>query len=258
MSDKQRLIENTKKMRKYSEMSFIHIIKRALLINKPNIKRNITIIIILCIIQYPLIKNVFSNNTVDIIKDIINFTNNIALAIFSAVVTGYALFQALVNKNTLKVMFLQESNSLKNDNHNLFIEYNLYFLVFCFLCIISIIMNYIIEIYIPIFKGITTGFLSEYKNYICIVAMNIYFYFNLYLLLEVKSFIFNLFKCFNMNAISTITDSLDDWDEDLYNKSHSEIINNIASQIEKIVELRERGEITEDEYQNIKNKILNS
>ena len=61
-----------------------------------------------------------------------------------------------------------------------------------------------------------------------------------------------------MNAISTITDSLDDWDEDLYNKSHSESINNIASQIEKIVELRERGEITEDEYQNIKNKILNS
>lgn len=216
MTNKEQLIESLINMKKYGSMSFYNVIKESMSTIKPSKIRIIILICIMLIIEYPIVKCVTSNNTLDIFKEIVSFSNDSVIAIFAVIFTGYALFQALVNKNTLKVMFLTRPD--KNTEHNLFIEYNLYFLVFSVLCVALIILNFIILLYIPIIKEISIKLIYTYKNFISILIINIYFITNIYILLEVRCFLFNLFRCFNISAISTMIDDLSNYDDDLNEK----------------------------------------
>lgn len=216
MTAKDQLIESLINMKKYGSMSFWKVIKESVSTIKPSKTRIIILIFITLIIEYPIIQSVLSNNTLDIFKEIVNFSNNSVIAIFSVIFTGYALFQALINKNTLKVMFLTKPD--KNVNRNLFIEYNLYFLVFSVLCVLSIILNFIILIYIPVIKEFSIMLFGTYENFVSILIINLYFIINIYIILEVKCFLFNLFRCFNISAISTMIDDLSNYDDDLHEK----------------------------------------
>lgn len=215
MTERDQLIESLINMKKYGSMSFYKVIKEAMSTIKPSKIRIIILICIMLIIEYPIIQCVLSNNTLDIFKDIVSFSNGSVIAIFAVIFTGYALFQALINKNTLKVMFLTKPD--KNVNHNLFIEYNLYFLVLSILCVLSIVLNFIILLYIPILKQISFTSLYTYKNFVGILIINLYVAINIYIILEVKCFIFNLFRCFNISAISTMIEDLSNYD-DLHKK----------------------------------------
>lgn len=216
MTAKEQLIESLMNMKKYGSMSFYGVIKESVSTIKPSKQRIIILIGLMMIIEYPIVQFVLLDNTINVFKDIISFYNSSITAIFAVIFTGYALFQALVNKNTLKVMFLTKPD--KNSTHNLFIEYNLYFLVFSILCIVTIIINFIILIYIPLASGITNLLFGHYKNLVSILLINIYIIFNANIILEVKCFLFNLFRCFNISAISTMIDDLENYDDNLNEK----------------------------------------
>lgn len=124
MTKKEMLVENLKSMMKYKEKKSKDLFVESFCTILPSKTRVIVILAILSILIYPIHICIQSNNTILYIKQVVEASNNIIMALFAIVFTGYALFQALINKNTLKNLFLDR----KEDKFNKFTEYNLYFL----------------------------------------------------------------------------------------------------------------------------------
>lgn len=177
-------------------MVFLKVANSALSLK--TIKR-VFLICILSLFSLPLINHIsISENTYKYVEILVNSTDTLMLGLFAITFTGYALFQALTSGHTL-ISFLKE----RTKNMSKFEEFNLSFfsLTLGYLFIISI--NYILKISLPIIVDFKLlNFLGSFKNNIVNISIYFYFVFNIFLLLEMRSFIFNLFQCFNVNAIS--------------------------------------------------------
>ncbi|PEI81405.1 hypothetical protein COM25_04520 [Bacillus wiedmannii] len=139
------------------------------------------------------------------IVNLLGNINDIIVPTFAVIITGYAIFQALANGSTLiNLMAVSEAEKSK------FEEYNLYFFGLSLLYLGIIILNLLLMLF---FKNVPADwslpFVSHQVNeIIASVLMTVYLGILMHSLIELKSFVYNLFQCFIINAASSGIDFL--------------------------------------------------
>ncbi|MEK5056025.1 hypothetical protein MHH96_21795 [Niallia sp. FSL K6-0212] len=178
---------------------------------KPSLKRILWLTILFIIIYN--FYSLFLVKNIDGITSTIEIINNvyiIIIPIFAIIITGYAIFQALTNGRTL--MALMRAN--ENDRSK-FQEYNYFFFSISILYLTIIIINFLLSI---ILGNLPEGwyfvyFNKELNNKLFSVFVSIYIVFIVNALIEMKSFIYNLYQLFSSHAIASAIEQLKKNDE---------------------------------------------
>lgn len=170
---------------------------------KKNRKKYFAIIII-CVI--PAFLTGFSTDTVSIFSESLDMICNMTLALFGIIFTGYAFFQALINDELLLNM-LEENNDEKSESK--LQETNESFIELMMIFIVSIIFLWILKVTI---LAVPEDFILQksiiFSNIVAGILIEIYYVFNVYILWETKSFIFNVFQLFNAHAMARVIEIL--------------------------------------------------
>ncbi|EOV9526921.1 hypothetical protein ACE41A_09515 [Bacillus cytotoxicus] len=182
------------------------IVRKSLSLQIPS-KRRFLFLVLFAISFFILYYSCFvtSEKVIDKFIDVLGYVNGVVVPVFAIIITGYAIFQALVNGSTLiSLMTVSESQKSK------FEEFNLYFLGISILYLILIISNLILLIF---FKNVPSnwsfpGLSKQYNEVIASILMTIYVTVLTHSLIELKSFVYNLFQCFTINAVSSGIDFL--------------------------------------------------
>lgn len=192
------LTNNIKKVAETKKLSSSELIKICIPLLSPSRRRLIVLLVfqISSTLFFKLIA--FQRlSAITIIHDITNLLLAIIIPIFTVLITGYAIFQALVNKPTTKVLL-----KVSDNNGPKLVRFNNYFfgitILYLFLIIINTLLlliskftpsNLYLELF-PIYlnEWIASFFISTYVTLI------------LFSLIEIKSFIYNLFQIFLTNA----------------------------------------------------------
>lgn len=149
-----------------------------------------------------------TENTVTVFKDGVQLLMDISLALFGIVFTGYALFQALIGKEMLIRMINasaltdKKKKSKLQESNELFAKT----MMLEFVCIIISALLLLILSCVPedyIFFGDMV-----WNEFIAGVGICLFFYVSFVMLLEVKSFIFNIFQLFNFHAATRVMEIL--------------------------------------------------
>ena len=149
--------------------------------------------------------------TVSISKEIVGDLNAVVLAIFAIVFTGYTLFQALADESVLMRMTSCE----KNEKTYLQIS-NDYFLNVMLLNIVAILCNVIALLFLKIIpKDFILFSVNNVNEIISCILLTAYLFYQLKVIIEIKSFIFNIYQFFNISAGSKIYNMIE-------NGKHSE------------------------------------
>ena len=155
-----------------------------------------------------------SKDTVNVFCDIVQSINDIILALFGIIFTGYALFQALIGKEMLRRMINstvgtgKEEKSKLQEANELFAEV----MTLDFICVITNIVLIIIGKCIP-----SDAVLFErmwLNNLLAGLGIGFYFYVVALTLLEVKSFIYNMFQWFNLHAGTRLLEIMNQEDDE--------------------------------------------
>jgi len=168
-------------------------------LSKPRIKILGVLFIIIFLTQKFLIYPKVS--AISVIADITVNLNTVIIPIFTVLITGYSIFQALSNGSTLiRLIAVKHKEQLDK-----FSTYNVYFYGLSIIYLGIIILNLLLLV---IFKYLPTdwclSFFSKSTNeYIAAVLISLYLVIILYFLIEIKSFIYNLFQIFTTNAAET-------------------------------------------------------
>ncbi|SIR47830.1 hypothetical protein SAMN05878494_3942 [Bacillus cereus] len=181
-------------------------VKKSLALQIPSKRRFLFLVMVsvtFFAVHYCLL--VHSESYIENFTDLLGNINDIIVPTFAVIITGYAIFQALVNGSTLiNLMTVSEADKSK------FEEYNLYFFGLSLLYLGIIILNLLLMLF---FKNVPNDwslpFLSNQVNeIIASVLMTIYLAILMHSLIELKSFVYNLFQCFTINAVSSGIDFL--------------------------------------------------
>ncbi len=148
--------------------------------------------------------------TVEIFRDLVQMVRDVALAMFGIVFTGYAIFQALIGKEMLIRMLKntigegkQEKSRLQETNE-LFVKT----MMMQFVCIITSVVLTLLLICIP---NEFTLLKNRYWNeLLAFCGMFLFIYISFITLLEIKSFVFNIFQWFNFHAVARLMEMLND------------------------------------------------
>lgn len=163
------------------------------------------LIIIAVILVIPLGYVGFGEDTVTIAMKIVDMSNSIIIPVFSVLFMGYALFQALVGGSTLKRMLIEEI-----EDKSMFKTYNLFFYGITIYNLFIIILNYfLLIVFQSVPKNWSIPFFGQiFNNILASALLLIYVIINIYALFEVKSFLYNIYQCFSMNAYATIVSEI--------------------------------------------------
>ncbi|MEC0093430.1 hypothetical protein [Paenibacillus macquariensis] len=136
-------------------------------------------------------------NAIERTMNLIETVNTISLPVLGLAVTGYAIFQALANGDTLITMLKVNENEKSK-----FQEYNYFFLAFSILYIFIIIINFLTIVFL---RNVSLDwhisfFSLTVNNVIYSLVMSIYFTFILNAFVEIKCFVYNLYQIFSTNA----------------------------------------------------------
>lgn len=193
-------VENVEKL--FDSKSSEKVLFNALFIfkwNKTSVKTNI-IITICC--AMPSVILGLSNDTVLLFKDVVGDIMNVLLALFGVVFTGYAFFQALINRQLL-IQLLNAETKRKRDGKKIskLQETNENF--------VELMMCYIIFIIANLFLKIVVGCINNtfllydnivVSNIIACILLEIYFTNTGIVLWRMISFVYNIFQLFNAHA----------------------------------------------------------
>ena len=141
-----------------------------------------------------------SYDTVSIFRNSVEIINNVILSLFGIVFTGYALFQALIEKEML-VRMLQSTVVVGNEEKSKLQESNELFaktMMMEFICIVINIFLLLMLFCIP--EDFTVFYYKTWNDIAAGSGMAVYFYMSFVVLIEIKSFIFNIFELFNFHA----------------------------------------------------------
>ena len=147
----------------------------------------------------------FIDDSIEKATFVIESTNTIALSLLAIVLTGYAIFQALVAGATLRNFLSQET-----EKKNLFKSYNDFFFLIAIQYLFLVIINYILILFLKVIPGNWSApYISDYNNnLITTVFLGLYLLYTINSFLEMKCFIYNLYQCFTTNAIAQAADFL--------------------------------------------------
>ncbi|CAM4399153.1 hypothetical protein BAMA_18455 [Bacillus manliponensis] len=189
-----------------SDMESRHIIKQSLALQIPSRHRFLFLLLFFAVffaIQYYIL--IKSGKIIEKFAGLLGNVNDIVVPTFAVIITGYAIFQALVNGPTLiSLITISESDKSK------FEEYNLYFLGISMLYLFLIILNLLLMFFFNVVpKNWSLPLIPGYINeIIASVLWTVYLTFLINSLIELKSFVYNLFQCFRINAIASGVDFL--------------------------------------------------
>lgn len=196
------LLENIKDLIEMKKKSSFQIYKLALQYSSISNKRLfilfIFFIITFCMIYFLIFPRITALN---LIASISSDINTIIIPLFAVIITGYAIFQALVNESTTKILLKVKDKKSKSK----YMAFNLYFYGISISYLIIIIINFcliMITKYLP--TDLYLPFLPCWLNEV-LSAFIISFYISivLFLLVELKSFVYNLFQVFFTNGSVT-------------------------------------------------------
>lgn len=208
-----RLAKNIRKLISSNlDMNSDDIIKKSLVPQIPSNRRVIALLIfslIFFLIHYFLL--IKDGKIIEKFTDILGSVNDIVVPTFAVIITGYAIFQALVNGSTL--INLMVASEDKDEDESQFDKYNFYFFGLSMLYLILMILNFLLIIF---FKSVpedwSLSFLPQrINNILASLLMTIYFTVLLNCLVELKSFVYNLIQCFSLNAASTGIEFLEEY-----------------------------------------------
>lgn len=141
-----------------------------------------------------------SEDTIVIFRNSVERINDVLLAIFGIVFTGYVFFQAMIN-NELLIRMINDKVEKKSGEISKLQETNEEFVYLMMTCAISIIFNLFLLL---CFGAVPDDFVvlnnGVYNNIIAVILLCVYFSFNFYVMCEIKSFIFNIFQLFKLHA----------------------------------------------------------
>lgn len=184
----------------FQHTSSREVVYSALKILLPKRKKIKAFIGILGVCAIPAYLISFSSDTVQLFINGVQTINDVILALFGITFTGYALFQALVGKEMLKKMLSNTTNDKKDEKSKLQ-ESNELFVETMMLQLLCIVINLFILI---VGECIPNNFrLFEellWNNVMAGIGIEIYFYVSAITIIEMKSFIYNIFQLFNLHA----------------------------------------------------------
>lgn len=201
MNNKDKLIQNTLNLLELKKLGSTALFKESLKRNfKLSIKRIFFLIFLFVLCFYFLFVFAFKETpAIAIISDLtVNF-NTVMIPIFTVLLTGYAIFQALANENTITTMLTVVTEREKISK---FVTYNLYFFGVICSYLVLIIVNFIILV---IFKYMPQEwssplFTTKTNEFIAATLIGIYVTILVNFMIEVKSYVYNLFQVFFTNA----------------------------------------------------------
>ncbi|WML30211.1 hypothetical protein RCG24_20385 [Neobacillus sp. OS1-32] len=197
--DNQKLFDNTQELVNLKKINsfdlFVLSLKRFTL-SKQRMKILGVLFIIIFLTQKFLIYP--TTSAISVIADIAVNINYVIIPIFAVIITGYSIFQALSNGSTLiRLIAVKHEEQLDK-----FSTYNVYFYGLSIFYLGITIMNLLLLVtfkYLPV--DWCLSFFSKLTNeYIAAVLISLYLVIILYFLIEIKSFIYNLFQIFTTNA----------------------------------------------------------
>ena len=175
-------------------------------ITRKNILRKILFLVIQICLAYNLSKAV---NAIEILKSSIITLNEVLIALFGIVFTGYALFQALIGKKMLIYMVGNNSKSEKDISY--LKESNLYFVKFMLIQFLGITINILLIIILNLLPQYWSLFSDNNMNvFSSTVIITFIFHYYFEVLWETKSFVFNVFQLFNIHAMSRVIENQND------------------------------------------------
>lgn len=143
-----------------------------------------------------------SFNTVGLVGDVVQVIIAIILAMLAVVFTGYAIFQALVNKKLLFAMIASGDS-----RNNKLSEANTYFAEVMAFQIGCVLLDLFVILFTIVLPDNWMLFVNNTLNeFLAIVAITILLYCNIESIWEMKCFIFNIFQMFNISAYSCVTE----------------------------------------------------
>lgn len=151
-----------------------------------------------------------SKETVLVFFQIVEILNDVILAMFGIVFTGYALFQALIGKEMLVRMINstvgsgEKEKSKLQESNELFAETMMLNLI----CVIGNVFLLILGKCIP--ADFCLFECMKLNNLCACIGLEIYFYVSGITLLEMKGFIYNIFQLFNFHAGTRVMEILDE------------------------------------------------
>lgn len=158
----------------------------------------------------------FSENTVSLSIVMVETIQNVYLALFGIVFTGYALFQALLTEPLL-ICLMESGVETEEDSEekSKLQETNEFFIILMMLMGICIIASMFLQI---IISCIPDNFNICKNLYICnsiaTLLILLYFSYALLVIVEIKSFIFNMYQLFNLHAGARFIDLINSKSEE--------------------------------------------
>ncbi|WP_077210392.1 hypothetical protein [Bacillus dakarensis] len=196
-NDKKTLEENAKKI--LDDETSIQVLKSSLQTSRFSYKRLILLLIIWFLMMWQSEIIFLNGNIIDKLLMLINAVNVIIIPIFALIITGYSIFQAISTGESLYTLL---TNTL--EERSMFQVYNLFFFLISIQFLAIIIMNFILFV---IFTNIPVSwqlpnFDQEVNERIASGLLSLYIVIIVHSLIEVKSFIYNLYQIFSTNAVA--------------------------------------------------------
>lgn len=155
----------------------------------------------------------FSEHTIAIVKEIVDVSMTITLGLLAIFFTGYTLFQALSTKGTLVTLLTSTTSlytsiiPLKKVQAPIYKVYNLYFLGISYYTTLIILLNFFLKIFLA---SIPEDFYIKAFSYtmnsaLASILLIIYLLINVKLVLEVKSFLYNIYQSILVSDVSKLS-----------------------------------------------------
>lgn len=196
----EKAFQNAEELTKESSSS--EIFKRSLTLlkfTKRNWLRKITLLIIECLAA-GIIARQYS--TIQLTKDIAEILISVIVALIAIVFTGYAFFQALINDRLLITLL-----SLKSDQDANLAKTNEYFAEVMTIQITCLIVDVLVVVFSTIIPSDWCLFQKNSINEgVAFFMLLCFLIINVESILEMRSFIFNVYQLYNLHAYSRIVD----------------------------------------------------
>lgn len=200
MMNSQKITESIKKI--LDETKFDIVLKKAIGGLYPSIKQCIFYLIIGIFLFFSTQEISFSK----VIPEIINNSNEVILALLGIVITGYSIFQAMLSSESLCFLL---GNNERVRNKNLFSAYQHNFLAQSVFYVLFLMINFLLLNIFLLYPRVLSS------SYIFLkIFLIIYIIFNLHAILEMKSFIYNIYQSINLASIIKASKILENKNED--------------------------------------------
>jgi len=149
-----------------------------------------------------------------IIEDYLDILMNINAVMFGLLFTGYSIFQALLSKKFVIILLSVKEKDIDINDKSMLLRNNEYFINVMIIQFFCVLLDVIIMLLMKCINAINFNIIFD--NYIIIkdvIASFVIFsiiFINLFSLIEVKSFIINIFRIFNLSAYYQAVEYLDE------------------------------------------------